>query len=153
VTDGMRRLTRVSAGVLAVATSGCFLTSPERERRRFDCDGLQVMVSTKQRVPDSLGGEEYVYVAWAPSAGQSIRREIDMNGRWTDRLGASLAEDGSWVRFHLMDPAAPLETVTRKDLDGDGELDFVAERPGPERPAGSTRAPNWRRSRLCGGTR
>jgi len=62
--------------------------------------------------------------------GPSIKREIDINGRWTERLGASVAENGSWVRFYLTDPTAPLETVTKWDVDGDGELEFVTERPG-----------------------
>lgn len=104
---------------------------PERERRRFNCRGLEVVVSTRQRVPDSFGGEEYVHVSWTPLGGSSMKREIDINGRWTDRLGAGVAEDGSWLRFHLTDPSTPLETVTKRDVDGDGELDFVAERPGP----------------------
>lgn len=116
---------------MAVATTACVVAYPERERRRFDCGGLQVVVSTRQRVPESFGGEEYVYANWTPRAGSPIKREIDINGRWTDRLGASVAEDGSWVRFHLTDPEAPLATVTRRDVDGDGELEFVAEQPGP----------------------
>jgi hypothetical protein len=123
-------LWRLAIGVAAVATAACIADYPERDRRRFECGYLQVVVSTRQRMPESFGGEEYVYANWTPRGGAPIKREIDINGRWTDRLSASVAEDGSWVRFHLTDPAAPLETVTRRDVDGDGELDFVAERPG-----------------------
>lgn len=124
-------LLRVGAILVAVATCGCVLAAPERERRRFDCNGLQVVVSTRQRMPDSFGGEEYVYVTVTRGTVPSTKGEIDINGRWTERLGASVAEDGSWVRFYLTDPTAPLETVTKRDFDGDGELDFVTERPGP----------------------
>jgi hypothetical protein len=91
--------------MLALAASGCVLAPSERERRRFDCRGLH--------------------------AHPPVKGELDMNGRWTDRLSASVAEDGSWVRFYLTDPSAPLETITKLDVDGDGELDFVAARPGP----------------------
>ena len=115
----------------ALVASACTVALPDRARRHFDCRGLQVVVSTRQRIPDFAGGEEYVYANWTPRGGSPIRREIDINGRWTDRLGASVSEDGSWVRFHLSNPAAPLETVTKRDVDGDGELDFFAERPGP----------------------
>jgi hypothetical protein len=122
---------RLSVSVVAVAITGCGIVSPERERKRFDCGGTQVIVSTQQRIANAFGGEEYVYASWARGAGAPIKREIDINGRWTERLSASVAEDGSWVRFYLTDSSAPLETVTKRDVDGDGELDFVAERPGP----------------------
>lgn len=125
------RLGRVSATVVALAALGCAVASPERERRRFDCGGQRVVVSTKQRMPDALGGEEYVYATVVRDGAPSFKREIDINGRWTDQLGMSVAEDGSWLRFFLMDPTAPLETITKRDVDGDGEMDFVSERPGP----------------------
>jgi len=55
-------------------------------------------------MPDWLGGEEYVYATTASQGGIPIRTELDNNGRWTNQLGASVAEDGSWVRFHVTDP-------------------------------------------------
>lgn len=81
--------------------------APERERLRFDCDGIAVTVSTKQRVPDWFGGEEYVYATTAGEGGIPIRTELDNNGRWIDQLGASVADDGWWLRFHVMDSRGP----------------------------------------------
>jgi len=97
----------VAAGLIALFAAGCTLLVPERERRGFDCHGVPVTVSTRQRVPDWLGGEEYVYATTAAKGGVPIRAQLDNNGRWIDRLGASVAEDGSWVRFHVMDPRGP----------------------------------------------
>jgi hypothetical protein len=51
--------------------------------------------------------EEYVYATTASQGGSPIRAELDNNGRWIDQLGASVAEDGSWVRFHVTDPRGP----------------------------------------------
>jgi hypothetical protein len=87
--------------------AGCTLMVPERERRRFDCNGVSVTVSTRQRVPDWFGGEEYVYATTPGEGGTRIRTELDRNGRWIDQLGASVAEDGSWVRFHVRDSRGP----------------------------------------------
>lgn len=92
-----------AAGLLAAFAAGCSLMAPERERRHFDCRGVPVIVSTKQRVPDWFGGEEYVYATTPGQGGVAIKNQVDNNGRWTDRLGTSMAEDGSWVRFHVMD--------------------------------------------------
>lgn len=80
---------------------------PERERRRFDCDGVSVTVSTRQRMPAWVGGEEYVYATTVGQGGIGIRAELDNNGRWIDQLGVSVAEDGSWARFYIMDPRGP----------------------------------------------
>lgn len=82
------------------------LAAPERERRRFACDGLDVIVSTRQRIPDTLGGEEYVYLTVRGGGARSVPVEIDNNGRWTERLGAQVSDDGSWVRAFLTEPAA-----------------------------------------------
>ena len=97
----------VAAGLIAVVAAGCTLIVPERDRRRFGCNGVSVTVSTRQRVPDWFGGEEYVYATTAGQDGIRIRAELDNNGRWTDQLGASVAEDGSWARFHVMDSRGP----------------------------------------------
>jgi hypothetical protein len=97
----------VAAGLIAMLAAGCTLMAPERVRRRFDCNGVSVTVSTRQRVPDWFGGEEYVYATTAGQDGIRIRAELDNNGRWTDQLGASVAEDGSWARFHVMDSRGP----------------------------------------------
>jgi hypothetical protein len=64
-----------------------------------------VIVSTRQRMPKPLGGEENVYASWANADSAPFKQKIDINGRWTDRLGASVAEDGSWVRFYLTEPS------------------------------------------------
>ena len=97
----------VVIGLIVTSAAGCTLIVPERERRRFDCGGVSVTVSTRQRVPDWFGGEEYVYTTTTAPGGIPIRAELDNNGRWIDRLGVSVAEDGSWVRFHVMDPRGP----------------------------------------------
>ena len=97
----------VAAGLVGMFAAACTLVTPERERRRFDCHGVSVIVSTRQRVPDWLGGEEYVYATTAAQGGVPIRARLDNNGRWIDRLGASVAEDGSWIRFHVMDSRGP----------------------------------------------
>lgn len=92
---------------LAMTMTGCAWMLPERERRRFDCHGLSVVVSTRQRVPQALGGEEYVFVLLSGRASPGTRSQVDNNGRWTDRLSASVAEDGSWVRLHVEDGRGP----------------------------------------------
>ena len=97
----------VAGGLIAMLAAGCTLLVPERERRRFDCNGVSVTISTRQRIPDWLGGEEYVYATVARPGGVPVRAELDNNGRWIDRLGASVARDGSWVRFHVTEPRGP----------------------------------------------
>ena len=105
--EAMTSMRIAAVGLIALFAAGCTLMVPERERRRFDCDGVSVTVSTRQRVPNWFGGEEYVYATTAAPGGIPIRTELDNNGRWIDRLSASVAEDGSWVRFHVMDPRGP----------------------------------------------
>lgn len=100
--DAVTLMRLAVAGLIASFLAACTLMVPERERRRFDCAGVAVAISTQQRMPDWLGGEEYVYAKTAGPGG--IRAELDNNGRWTDRLGASVAEDRSWLRFHVTDP-------------------------------------------------
>lgn len=93
--------TRLAAlGAAALASVAC----AERDRLRFDCGGIVVRVSTQQRVPGWAGGEENVYAELTAPGGTPMRAKIDNNGRWLDRLGASVAHDGSWVRFHVRDP-------------------------------------------------
>lgn len=92
----------IAAVCLALLAGGC---AAERERRRFDCDGLGVSISTRQRVPDSLGGEEFVYATVASGTHPPVKNRIDRNGRWTDRLGVSIAEDRTWLRFYLTEPS------------------------------------------------
>ena len=96
-----------TAGLIAMLAAACALMVPERERRRFDCNGVSVTVSTRQRVPDWFGGEEYVYATTPGEGGTRIRTELDKNGRWSDRLGASVAKDSSWIRFHVRDSRGP----------------------------------------------
>jgi hypothetical protein len=50
---------RLGVSVALAAIAGCGVVSPEHERRRFDCGGMQVVVSTQQRMPKALGGEEW----------------------------------------------------------------------------------------------
>ena len=70
-----------AAGLTALLVTGCALVFPERERRRFDCHGVSVTVSTRQRVPGWFGGEEYVYATAVGHGGARIRTQIDNNGR------------------------------------------------------------------------
>lgn len=107
-TPGIRATRRAVLAAAALACAGC----AERDRVRFDCDGIIVAVSTQQRVPGWAGGEENVYVELAAPAGVSARVKIDNNGRWLDRLGASVARDRSWVRFHVRDRGAPRQAGT-----------------------------------------
>ena len=83
-------------------SAGCVMA--ERGRMRFDCGAVTLTVSTRQRIPEWLGGEEYVYVTATRAGETGVRAEIDNNGRWLDRLSASVSKAGSWVRLHLTDP-------------------------------------------------
>lgn len=98
----MHRLTPLAFLLIAapVAVAGC----AERDRVRFDCGGIIVAISTQQRMPGWAGGEERVFVEVRAADGAAVRAEIDNNGRWIEQLGASVAADASWIRFHVSDP-------------------------------------------------
>lgn len=71
-----------------------------------------------------------MFTPHGPASAALTKRQVDINGRWTDWLGASVARDGSWVRFYVTESSAPLQTMSTRDVDGDGELDFVSDQPG-----------------------
>lgn len=85
---------------------------------KTDIPGSDVKVIYDQRVPDSMGGEEYVYVELSDGK----RHEIDINGRFSDYLHVDISEDADWYRFYLKDRYTLVGHVEYRDADGDGEF-------------------------------
>jgi len=131
----MRRTFAGSVLPIAVLV-GCTIEGWERDRRSFVCGATKVVVSTRQRVPDALGGEEYVFAKWS-FQGRDFVPQIDNNGRWTERLSASVASDGSWIRLHLSDAGSRYTPVAYAELATGRVIRFAHEYSTPkEREAG-----------------
>lgn len=78
-----------------------------------------IKVIYNQRVPHSLGGEEYVYI----QLNDARKFTIDINGRFSEFLHASISKDGLWYRFYLKDRYLLVGHTQYRDFDNDGELD------------------------------
>ena len=113
-----------TAAVLCVATA-CGMSNAGREATygTFVAAGgdSEVEILSRQRMPDSWGGEENVYARYRSGDYESQKLDIDINGRFRDTLRVDLSREGRWARIYLaIDPPVTAETAWVDHGDGSG---------------------------------
>jgi hypothetical protein len=84
---------------------------------------VRVLVTTKQRMPEALGGEQYVYVRLTQGGVEHGPYLIDNNGRFRDTLLADVSTDKQWVRLY-QELARPMRGKRTKRMIGGEMSDF-----------------------------
>jgi len=96
---------RAIAVAATLAAAGCSGEPQTAATFEDESTGAFLEIVTSQRVPDSWGGEEYVYARLRRGDEVSPLLEIDINGRFGDRLRADFSPGARWARISVeLDP-------------------------------------------------
>lgn len=110
--------------VAALLSSGCAWSEAPHAVFENRDKTVRVVVTTQKRVPDLLGGEEYVRARVTADGRQYGPWEIDINGRFGDTLHADISTDGRWVRFYQRLPRPVRGARTKRLVNGE-MVDFL----------------------------
>jgi hypothetical protein len=117
--------------LIPLASTGCSLRPNHTVYYATSIPDRDIKVIYDQRVPNSFGGEEDVYVQLADA--REFR--IDRNGRFSKHLHLNISRDGSWYRFHLKDRYSLVGHVTYRNIGDDGELSryWISQNEDPQK--------------------
>jgi hypothetical protein len=111
--------------LVLLAISGCAFSEKPYAVYEDGAHSVRVLVTTKQRMPEALGGEEYVNVRVTQEGREYGPYLIDNNGRFGDSLQADISQDKQWVRLYQALPRPQRGLRTKRVVNGEPSDFFV----------------------------